>query len=243
MRRFTIGDWIESCSRSFAHHHSIMKRTVQVVFEDQYLIAAVKPAGLLSIGTERERTDTFYRLVNEYVRLRSRGKARIFIVHRLDREVSGIMLFAKTPEAKEALQKAWSNTEKHYCALVEGHPPQPQGVIRNWLKENRSYKVYSCAQGPDAKYAVTHYRELRRTAHHALLDVCPQTGRKHQIRVQLAELGCPVSGDKKYGAKANVLKRMGLHAYALGFDHPTCGERMELKIPIPRIFLSFGRRA
>lgn len=213
----------------------------EVVFEDPFLIAAEKPAGMLSIGTLRERSNTFYRLVNEYVRTSSRGRDRVFIVHRLDREVSGIMLFAKTPEAKEGLQKGWNGTNKNYSALVEGHPPQPEAVIRNWLKENRNFKVYSSSKGPGAKYAVTHYRELRRTARHALLDVRPETGRKHQIRVHLAELGCPIVGDKKYGAKGNILKRIGLHAYSLSIEHPISHKRMEMKIPIPKLFLNLGR--
>ena len=213
-----------------------------VLFEDPCLIAAEKPPGLLSIGTEKETSNTFYRAVNQYVQFCSHDKERIFIVHRLDREVSGVMLFAKSQAIQETLQRNWSDTEKLYCALVEGHPPEKEGCIRGWLKENRIHKVYSCPESPHAKYAVTYYRELKRYPRHTLLEIRLETGRKNQIRAHLSELECPIVGDEKYGASGNPIHRLGLHAFSLSFTHPISGERVRLKSPIPKIFEEFGKR-
>jgi 23S rRNA pseudouridine1911/1915/1917 synthase len=213
-----------------------------VLYEDLCLIAGEKPPGLLSISTDRETSNTFYRAVNHYVQLRSQGKDRIFIVHRLDREVSGVMLFAKSQAIQEALQRNWSTAEKRYSALVEGHPPEKEGCIKSWLKENRIHKVYSCPEGPHAKYAVTRYRERKRYPRHTLLEIDLETGRKNQIRAHLSELGCPIVGDRKYGAADNPIHRLALHAFSLTFTHPTSGERITVKSPVPRIFEELGKR-
>jgi 23S rRNA pseudouridine1911/1915/1917 synthase len=213
-----------------------------VLYEDLCLIAVEKPPGLLSISTDRETSNTFYRAVNQCVQLRSQGKERIFIVHRLDREVSGVMLFAKSQAIQEALQRNWSTTEKRYSALVEGHPPEKKGCIKNWLKENRIHKVYSCPEGPHARYAVTRYRECKRYPRHALLEISLETGRKNQIRAHLSELGCPIVGDRKYGASENPIHRLALHAFSLTFTHPISGERITVKSPIPSIFEEFGKK-
>jgi len=212
-----------------------------VFYEDSCLIAVEKPSGLLSISTDRETSNTFYRAVNHYVQIRSQGKERIFIVHRLDREVSGVMLFAKSQAIQEAVQRNWSTTEKRYSALVEGHPPEKEGCIRSWLKENRIHKTYSGPEGPDAKYAITRYREHKRYPRHALLEIDIETGRKNQIRAHLSELGCPIVGDRKYGAAENPIHRLALHAFSLSFTHPVSGERVTVKSPVPRIFEELGR--
>jgi 23S rRNA pseudouridine1911/1915/1917 synthase len=209
-----------------------------VLYEDPYMIALEKPFGLLSISTGKEETATFYRAVNQYVQSRSNRRERIFIVHRLDREASGIMLFAKTPEVKEALQKNWKETEKFYCALVEGHPPEREGTIRSWLKESPDLRVRSRPEGPEAKYAVTHYRQLKEYPRHTLLSIRLETGRKNQIRVHLSEMGCPVVGDKKYGASGDPIGRLALHACSLSFTHPVTRQRMRLESPVPATFFS-----
>ena len=211
-----------------------------ILYEDRYLIAVEKPAGILSISTDKEHFNTFYRAVNQYVQNRSDRKERIFIVHRLDREVSGIMLFAKTPEAKEGLQKNWGETEKLYCALVEGHPPQKEGAVKSWLRESPIHKVYSSSEGPDAKYAVTHYRQVMKYPRFTLLEIRLETGRKNQIRAHLSEIRCPVVGDKRYGATGNPFHRIALHAFSLTFTHPVSGKRVRLESPIPKIFGEFG---
>ncbi len=207
-----------------------------ILYEDPYMIAFEKPPGLLSVATDRENIHTFYRSVNQYVQLRSNRRERIFIVHRLDREVSGIMLFAKTPEIKETLQKNWGETEKLYCALVEGHLPQEEGTIKSWLSETSTHKVYSCPEGPSAKHAVTHYRQLARYPRFTLVEIRLETGRKNQIRAHLSELGCPIVGDRKYGAATNPMGRMALHAFALSFTHPVSGKRIKLESPVPKVF-------
>jgi 23S rRNA pseudouridine1911/1915/1917 synthase len=211
-----------------------------ILYEDRYIIAVEKPSGILSIATDKETSDTFYRAVNHYVQLRSQDRERIFVVHRLDREVSGIMLFAKSQAIQEILQRSWSDTEKRYCVLVEGHPPKREGTIKGWLRENRIHKVYSCPEGPLAKYAVTHYREIKRYPRYALLEIRLETGRKNQIRAHLSELGCPVAGDKKYGATGNPIRRLALHAFSLSFTHPISGERIKLEGPIPKIFAALS---
>lgn len=152
------------------------------------------------------------------------------------------MLFAKTPEIKEALQRNWSHTEKLYYALVEGHPHRKEGTIKSWLKETSIHKVYSCPKGPRTKYAVTHYRQLEEYPRHALLEIRSETGRKNQIRAHLSEMGCPIVGDKKYGATGNPIRRLALHAVALSFTHPVSGKRIRVESPIPKILLKLGKR-
>ncbi len=216
--------------------------TFPILYEDPHLIAAEKPPGLLSIGTGKEGTETFYKAVNQYLQLRSNHRERAFIVHRLDRDVSGVMLFAKTVETKEALQKNWHETEKLYSALVEGHPREKEGTIRGWLKDSFTYKVFSNLKDPHSKFAVTHYRQVKEYPRHALLEIRPETGRKNQIRVHLSEIGCPIVGDKKYGAAGNPIHRIALHATALSFIHPVSGLRIKLESPVPRIFIEFGKK-
>ncbi len=212
-----------------------------ILYEDPYVIALEKPPGLLSIGTGREDSNTFYRAVQQHVQLRSNRRERIFIVHRLDREASGVMLFAKTPEIKGALQKGWDKTEKLYFALVEGHPSEREGTLRSWLRENPSLKVHSGPESPGAKYAVTHYRKVKEYSKYTLLEIRTETGRKHQIRVHLSEMGCPIVGDKKYGATGNPIRRLALHAFALSFTHPVSRQRIKLESPVPGVF-SFPMR-
>jgi 23S rRNA pseudouridine1911/1915/1917 synthase len=208
-----------------------------VLYEDEYLIALEKPAGLLSIGTESEKTKTFYKAVSQYVKDASGDREKIFIVHRLDREVSGVMLFAKEEDVKHDLQENWSHTEKLYLALVEGHPAQESGTVRNWLKENSAMQVFVATERtPGAQLAVSHYRVLKTYASKSLLEVRIETGRKHQIRIHMAELKCPIVGDKKYGAIGNPIRRLGLHAFSLSFTHPVTGERIHLEAPVPAAF-------
>ena len=208
----------------------------EVLYRDDHLLAVNKPPGILSMGRGQAGEDTLYRRLQTFVHATSGGRDRVFIVHRLDREASGIMLFALSLAAQDKLQSSWPSTEKRYWALVEGAPPQEEGTIRSWLRENSAYRVYSAQEGPDAKLAVTHYRVCKTGPARSLLEVRIETGRKNQIRVQLSDLGCPIVGDRRYGARTDPIRRLGLHACLLVFTHPVSGERVCLQLPLPGAF-------
>jgi 23S rRNA pseudouridine1911/1915/1917 synthase len=204
-----------------------------ILLEDDHLVAVDKPAGLLSIATDKEHHRTLYRMVSDYVKEAGGGKGRIFIVHRLDRDVSGVMVFAKDEPTKRRLQKSWAGAEKIYRAVVEGRPPAAGGTVRNWLRENRAYRVHVCDRDAGgAREAVTHYRVIRDAAPHCTVEVRIETGRKHQIRVHMAGLGCPVVGDDTYGTGMPG-GDMALHAHVLTFDHPSTGRRTTITSRLP----------
>lgn len=209
-----------------------------VLFEDEDLIAVVKPAGLLTYGEKGTTGTSLYRMINDFLRERSKGNEKIFVCHRLDREVSGILVFAKSGEIQDKVKEMWKETEKRYYALVEGKPPQNEGTIEGWLKENKAQKVYTTKEGPDAKFAITHYKVIKELTENTLLEIRIETGRKHQIRVHLSDLGCPIVGDWKYGASRKVLRHIRLHAFYFAMKHPVTGYPLEFKTLMPRGFLS-----
>lgn len=206
---------------------------LQVVFEDEALVVIDKPSGLLTVATESEKLDTAF--VRLSAALAARRAGRPFVVHRLDRDTSGLLLFACSPEVRDRLQRNWETVRKTYLAVVEGRPAQSEGVIENYLTEGRNLRVRVTPPGGDAKRAVSHYRLVQRGERFSLVEVGLETGRKHQIRVHLATLGCPVIGDADYGAATNPAGRLGLHAWRLAFDHPLNGKRIELESPLPQI--------
>lgn len=205
-----------------------------VIYEDEYLVAVDKPAGLLTISNEKERMNTAYRMVTAYVR-QAQPSGRVFIVHRLDQDTSGVLLFAKDHTAKEALQRDWNGIirQRSYLAVVEGVPPQERGTVHSFLRETATHLVY---QAPTGKEAITCYRVLRRGRGYSLLAVEIHTGRKNQIRVQMSGLGCPVAGDKQYGARTSPLGRLCLHADTLVLDNPITGQPLKLHAPAPKAF-------
>ena len=211
---------------------------VKILFEDEHLIVVDKPTGLLSIATDKERQKTLYRKVMDYVKETTAGQQRIFIVHRLDRDASGVMVFAKDEGTKRKLQKDWSGAEKVYHLVVEGCPPEASGTVRNFLCENRAKIVYVCEKHiKGAQEAVTHYRILKGEGARRLLEVKIETGRKHQIRVHMADtLNCPIVGDDIYGLGKSGTRGIALHSHSLAFDHPATGERITVKSPIPERF-------
>lgn len=211
-----------------------------IVHEDDDLIIIQKDAGLLSIATAEENELTAYRQLMEHVRI-SNPKNRIFVVHRLDRDTSGVMMFAKSERIQQALQTTWKDTvkERSYVALVEGAVKRPEGTVNSWLKETSTLKMYSSPHEGDGLHAITHYKLIQANRHFSLLEVKLETGRKNQIRVHMADIGHPIAGDKKYGAETKTVGRLGLHARVLSFIHPTTGELMTFESPIPKTFLKY----
>ncbi|MBN2352248.1 MAG: RluA family pseudouridine synthase [Spirochaetales bacterium] len=207
-----------------------------IVYEDESLVVVDKPAGLLSVATDAEKERTAYRALSRYVKKESPGN-KIFIVHRLDREASGLMLFAKSALVKERLQNDWRTLvrERTYLAVVEGKVEKDDGTIESRIGENKAMTMY-IARGGEGKPAVTRFRVLKRNAGYSLLEVALETGRKNQIRVHMEELGHCIAGDKKYGAKTNPVKRLCLHAHKLGFTHPVTEEKLEFTSPMPGSF-------
>lgn len=207
-----------------------------ILYEDERLIAVDKPAGLLSVGTERERNRTAYRMVADYLRARD-GLPRIFILHRLDRDTSGVLVFAKEEAFRDFLQENWSTiaTIREYYAVVEGTDIPQSGVCRSMLQENKGHKVYS-VQSRDGKEAISRYRVLDRQKGYSLLSVQIETGRKNQIRVHLSELGYPVAGDKKYGATSDPMRRLALHANRLVFSDLHVGKELSFIATVPKEF-------
>lgn len=208
---------------------------MRLVHEDEALLVIEKPSGLLSIASKAEREVTAYAKLTDHVRQTQRGRgARIWIVHRLDRETSGLMVFARTEAVKRALQKDWSRAEKTYLAVTDGVPVENSGTLRSHLDETDPYRVRSLKEATEqTREAVTHYRVLQRQGTRALLELKLETGRRHQIRVQLAGLRCPVVGDPKYHPSGVENERLALHASALSFRHPVTGERMQFESPLP----------
>jgi RluA family pseudouridine synthase len=210
---------------------------LRILHEDRDVLVVEKPPGLLTVGTETEKSRTLYSILMDYVRKGcAKSRRRIFIVHRLDRETSGVLVFAKSGEAKLFLQSHWGDTKKKYLAVVHGRCEKRSGIISTYLAENRAHVVYSTSDPGEGKLAETAYRVLKQTRDYALLEIDLLTGRKNQIRVHLADLGHPVVGDKKYGKGATVHKRLALHALSLSFIHPFNGRRLTFEAPMPAYY-------
>jgi 23S rRNA pseudouridine1911/1915/1917 synthase len=210
---------------------------IERVYEDDALIVVDKPAGLLTVATDHENTDTLYSRLNAYLRgCNPAGTERALVVHRLDRETSGLVLFAKSDSVKRQLQDAWPTVEKLYYAVVRGCPTPAEGTISSYLREDStSLRVYA-SNHPRAQslLATTHYRVIKTSGGLSLLEVRLGTGRKHQIRVQLANRGCPVLGDRRYGKRSYVCDRLALHAGELRLVHPLTGQPLQLSSPLPK---------
>jgi len=217
---------------------------LDIIFESDEIIVINKPAGLLTIATDKEKDLTAYHFLTEYVKEANQNN-RIFIIHRLDRDTSGIVMFAKTEEIKNAFQDNWDElvTFRGYQAIVEGVLEKKSGQIKSWLKETTTHLVYSSNVSGDGKLAITNYNVLKENDEYSLLDISLETGRKNQIRVHLKDLGHPVIGDKKYGAVTNPIKRLGLHAYKLEFIHPITRENIIFEAKSQHKFASFVTKA
>ena len=213
---------------------------LRIVWEDDDLIVIDKRNGLLSMGTDKERTKTAYHILSDYLK-REDPRNRLFILHRLDRETSGLMMFAKNQQVQELLQRHWSEwvTDRRYVAVAEGQFPQREGVIEAALSQNRQCKMFVDGAG---EHAVTRYRVLSQGETYALVELTLDTGKKNQIRAHLEYLGHPVAGDKKYGAHGNPGGRVCLHARVLQFRHPITGQEMLFSTRVPELFESIVAR-
>jgi len=210
-----------------------------ILYEDRDIIVVDKVNGLLTVSSEKVKDKTAYFHLNEYVRKgNQKSKRRVFIVHRLDRDTSGVIVFAKNEKAKHYLQEEWQNFSKKYYTLVHGTMPQKEGVITSYLAQNSVLRMYSVTDPEKGKLAKTGYKVIRESTKYSLLEIDLLTGRKNQIRVHLADSGCTVAGDKKYGVKEKGINRLMLHAFSLTITHPFSKEKMTFTAKVPAYFES-----
>ena len=212
-------------------------RGLSVLYEDRDIVVVDKINGLLTVGTERERKNTAYYRLNEYVKKgNSKSRNRVFIVHRLDRDTSGVLVFAKHEKAKRYLQDEWQGFKKKYYAVIHGTLPKKEGLISSYLAENSAHKVYSVRDSKKGKFAKTGYKVLKESEYYSLLEIDLITGRKNQIRVHLSDHNFPVVGDRTYGKKKTGIKRLMLHAASLRILHPHKKREMTFETKVPSHF-------
>ena len=218
------------------HKKSFHCKELDIVFEDPYLFIIDKHPGLLSMSNN-SRQQTVQTVLNRYLE-KGGGRNTSHLVHRLDRDTSGLMVYAKDVQTQQSLINSWQQlvTDRRYLALVEGELEQPRGRIQSWLTEDKKFVTHSSPVDNGGKYAVTHYNVLASSNGYSLVECELETGRKNQIRVHMADLGHPVVGDRKYGSAEDPMRRLGLHAYMLCFTHPVTGKHMRFETPVPYCF-------
>lgn len=212
---------------------------IKLVYEDNDIIVINKGSGILSVSTDNVKDGTAYSILRDYLKKKD-PRLMLFVVHRLDRDTSGLMMFAKNVEAKEAMQHNWNNMVlgRRYVAVVEGKVEQEEGVVKSYLAETSQFEVYSTQNPDEGQLAITRFKRLQCNNGYSLMELSLDTGRKNQIRVHMKDLGHPIVGDRKYGAKASPIHRLGLHARTLHFAHPVTKKEMLFETPIPSRFLS-----
>ena len=215
------------------------KDKLDIIYEDKELLVVNKPSGLLTISTEKEKENTLFHKVYMYVKRKNKNN-KIFIVHRLDKDTSGLVLFAKNEKIKSLLQNNWNNLAKlrEYVAIVEGTPEKESETLKSWLKETKTLLTYSSKKENDGDLAITKYKVITTNNNLSLLKVEIKTGRKNQIRVQLSDIGNPIIGDKKYKSKKNPIRRLGLHSNRLIIVHPITKKELVFECDIPNSFVS-----
>ena len=218
------------------HKKSFHCKDLDIVFEDPYLLVIDKHPGLLSMSNN-SRQQTVQIVLNRYLE-KGGGRNTSHLVHRLDRDTSGLMVYAKDVQTQQSLINGWQQlvTDRRYLALVEGELEQQRGRIQSWLTEDKKFVTHSSPVDNGGKYAVTHYNVLASSNGYSLVECELETGRKNQIRVHMADLGHPVVGDRKYGSDEDPMRRLGLHAYMLCFTHPVTGKHMRFETPVPYCF-------
>jgi len=209
-------------------------KKMNIVYEDKSIIVIDKPAGLLTMSTDNESERTLFHQVYTYLKQKNKNN-KVFIVHRLDKDTSGLVVFAKSEKDKAFLQENWNSFKRKYVAIVEGIPEKKEDTIKTWLKETKTFLSYSSNKPNDGKLALTKYKVLKTNKNQSLLDIEILTGRKNQIRVHMKEIGNPILGDKKYGAKPNLT--FGLYAYYLQIIHPKTKQCITLVKDFPPSFL------
>ena len=223
-------------SRTKQNNSIFKNRYVKIVYEDQYLVVIEKNVGVLSMAAGHSSLNV-KAILDDYFK-QTRQKCTAHVVHRLDRDTSGLMVYAKDKRTELLLEEDWHNIvyDRRYVAVVSGEMRETDGVIANWLKDNKAYFTYSSPVDNGGKYAVTHFHVLARSPRYSLVEYRLETGRKNQIRVHSADMGHPVCGDVKYGNGDDIIGRLCLHAYILCFYHPITHRRMEFATPIPPAF-------
>jgi tRNA pseudouridine32 synthase/23S rRNA pseudouridine746 synthase/23S rRNA pseudouridine1911/1915/1917 synthase len=214
-----------------------LPRNLEIIYEDDDIIIVDKPAGLLTVKTETDKTRTAKYILTDYIRKGNyKSRKQIYVVHRLDQWTSGVLIFAKSEEVKEKLQDQWDKTEKKYLAIVHGHLKEKEGVISSYLAENKMFVVYSTNDKVKGKLSHTAYKVVKESGNLSLLEINLLTGRKNQIRVHMADQGHPIVGDRKYGKGDDGFKRLALHAKSISFLHPVTGKQMFFETKMPAYF-------
>ncbi|MBE6286368.1 MAG: RluA family pseudouridine synthase [Bacteroidales bacterium] len=223
---------VDRSKRKMAFHSN----ELDIVYEDPYLLIIDKHPGLLSMSNN-SRQQTVQSVLNRYLE-KGGGRNTSHLVHRLDRDTSGLMVYAKDVQTQQSLVRGWQElvTDRRYIALVEGEFENPRGVVKSWLTEDKRFVTHSSPVDNGGKFAVTHYNVLASSNGYSLVECELETGRKNQIRVHMADLGHPVVGDHKYGSDNDPIRRLGLHAYMLCFTHPVTGKHMRFETPVPVLF-------
>ncbi|MBQ8696023.1 MAG: RluA family pseudouridine synthase [Bacteroidaceae bacterium] len=223
---------VDRSKRKMAFHSN----ELDIVYEDPYLLIIDKHPGLLSMSNN-SRQQTVQTVLNRYLE-KGGGRNTSHLVHRLDRDTSGLMVYAKDVQTQQSLVRGWQElvTDRRYIALVEGELENTRGVVKSWLTEDKRFVTHSSPVDNGGKFAVTHYNVLASSNGYSLVECELETGRKNQIRVHMADLGHPVVGDHKYGSDNDPIRRLGLHAYMLCFTHPVTGKHMRFETPVPVLF-------
>jgi 23S rRNA pseudouridine1911/1915/1917 synthase len=218
------------------HNHEFRNPMLKLVYEDAYLLVVEKKEGLLSVSTERQKERTAQHILQDYVK-RTHRNNRVFVVHRLDRETSGLMMYAKDELTQRTLRDNWHDivVDRRYVTVVEGEMEKDTDTVHSWLTD-RTFYVSSSPTDDGGKEAITHYKTIKRANGYSLVELQLETGRKNQIRVHMSDLGHPVVGDNRYGSEIDPLGRLALHAFKLCFYHPVTGELMQFETPYPSNF-------
>lgn len=213
------------------------KNKLDIIYQDKYILVINKPCGLLTVSTEKEKENTLFHQVYTYEKQKNKNN-KIFIVHRLDKDTSGLVIFAKSEKVKYILQNNWNELVKkrEYVALVCGKVEKAKDTIKSYIRENKNFVSYSSNKKDDGKLAITHYEKIKNNSKYSLLKINISTGRKNQIRVHMNDIGHPIVGDKKYKSPLNPIKRMALHATLLEIIHPITKESLLFKSDMPKIF-------